>query len=54
MSIQIEDLESSWKTKSDEYDINDMQAYYIFRQLTHDSVLLVIVDIFDSLLKFRS
>jgi hypothetical protein len=59
MSILIVDLESSRKpnpmsmTSLTCEDILFL-AVSIFRHLTHGSVLIVIVDVFDSSLKFRS
>jgi hypothetical protein len=58
MSILIADLESSRKIESDEYDIIDSEdilflVLAIFRHMTHDDVLLVILDVFDSFLFFR-
>jgi hypothetical protein len=59
MSILIVDLESSRKIEYDKYDIvctrgHSILAVSIFRHLTHDDALLVILDVFDIFLKFRS
>jgi hypothetical protein len=54
MLIPIAYLESSREIESNKYDIIDMRAYYILRHLTHGDVPLVILDVCDNFLKFRS